>query len=265
MSRSGVALPARGPARPVGGDRPDRIRAGPTAPGAASLADGQVLYELHVGTFTPEGTWAAAARAARRPARRSASPCIELMPVADFPGHFGWGYDGVDLFAPSRLYGTPDDLRGSSTRRTRSGLARDPRRRLQPPRPRRQLPVRSSPTSTSRSAHATSGARRSNFDGDGAAGARVLRRQRRATGSTSSTSTACGSTRPRRIVDDSREHILRRDRPARPRGGRRAAASSIVAENEPQDAAPARAAETGGYGLDARLERRLPPRRPRRR
>jgi maltooligosyltrehalose trehalohydrolase len=36
---------------------------------------------------------------------------IELMPIADFPGRFGWGYDGVDLFAPTRLYGTPDDLR----------------------------------------------------------------------------------------------------------------------------------------------------------
>jgi maltooligosyltrehalose trehalohydrolase len=36
---------------------------------------------------------------------------IELMPVADFPGRFGWGYDGVDLFAPTRLYGHPDDFR----------------------------------------------------------------------------------------------------------------------------------------------------------
>src|SRR6185436_10521657 len=36
---------------------------------------------------------------------------LEIMPVAEFPGRFGWGYDGVDLFAPTRLYGTPDDLR----------------------------------------------------------------------------------------------------------------------------------------------------------
>src|SRR5262249_54817017 len=36
---------------------------------------------------------------------------LEVMPVADFPGKFGWGYDGVDLFAPTRLYGTPDDFR----------------------------------------------------------------------------------------------------------------------------------------------------------
>jgi maltooligosyltrehalose trehalohydrolase len=37
---------------------------------------------------------------------------VEMMPIAEFPGRFGWGYDGVDLFAPSHLYGTPDDLRG---------------------------------------------------------------------------------------------------------------------------------------------------------
>ena len=36
---------------------------------------------------------------------------IEIMPVADFPGRFGWGYDGVDLFAPTRLYGRPDEFR----------------------------------------------------------------------------------------------------------------------------------------------------------
>src|SRR5207247_11262850 len=35
---------------------------------------------------------------------------VEMMPIADFPGKFGWGYDGVNLFAPSHLYGTPDDL-----------------------------------------------------------------------------------------------------------------------------------------------------------
>ena len=45
---------------------------------------------------------------------------IEMMPVADFAGRFGWGYDGVNLYAPTRLYGTPDDLRGSSIAPTRS-------------------------------------------------------------------------------------------------------------------------------------------------
>jgi maltooligosyltrehalose trehalohydrolase len=69
-----------------------------------------VVYELHVGTFTPEGTWRAAAR--QLPELRDLGiTVIEMMPVAEFPGRFGWGYDGVDLFAPTQLYGTPEDLR----------------------------------------------------------------------------------------------------------------------------------------------------------
>jgi maltooligosyltrehalose trehalohydrolase len=72
--------------------------------------EGQVVYEMHVGTFTPEGTWAAAAR--KLPLLKDVGiTLVEMMPVNEFAGRFGWGYDGVDLFAPTRLYGTPDDLR----------------------------------------------------------------------------------------------------------------------------------------------------------
>ena len=71
---------------------------------------GQVVYELHVGTFTPHGTWAAAAEKLPH-LKETGVTLIEMMPVNEFPGRFGWGYDGVDLFAPTRLYGTPDDLR----------------------------------------------------------------------------------------------------------------------------------------------------------
>ncbi|MEX0713632.1 MAG: alpha-amylase family glycosyl hydrolase, partial [Pirellulales bacterium] len=77
-------------------------------PGAA-LA-GRVAYEMHVGTFTPEGTWAAATAELAELASAGIS-LVEVMPVAEFPGRFGWGYDGVDLFAPSHLYGAPDDFR----------------------------------------------------------------------------------------------------------------------------------------------------------
>ncbi len=81
-----------------------------------------VLYELHVGTFTPEGTFAAAA--ARLPALAELGvTAIELMPVADFPGRHGWGYDGVCPFAPARCYGTPDDLRRLVDRAHGLGLA----------------------------------------------------------------------------------------------------------------------------------------------
>jgi maltooligosyltrehalose trehalohydrolase len=71
---------------------------------------GSVVYELHVGTFTPEGTYAAAARLLPTLADLGIA-IIELMPIAEFPGRFGWGYDGVLPFAPTRLYGRPDNLR----------------------------------------------------------------------------------------------------------------------------------------------------------
>jgi maltooligosyltrehalose trehalohydrolase len=72
--------------------------------------EGQVVYEMHVGTFTLEGTWDAARRELPELARAGIT-VIELMPVADFAGRFGWGYDGVNLYAPTRLYGCPDDFR----------------------------------------------------------------------------------------------------------------------------------------------------------
>ena len=81
-----------------------------------------VIYELHVGTFTPEGTWEAAMRHLPALAELGVT-CIEMMPVAEFPGRFGWGYDGVDLFAPTRLYGRPDDLRRFVDRAHALGLA----------------------------------------------------------------------------------------------------------------------------------------------
>jgi maltooligosyltrehalose trehalohydrolase len=69
-----------------------------------------VIYELHVGTFTPEGTFDGA-RARLRALRDLGVTAVELMPVADFAGRRNWGYDGVCPFAPSRAYGRPDDLR----------------------------------------------------------------------------------------------------------------------------------------------------------
>jgi maltooligosyltrehalose trehalohydrolase len=65
---------------------------------------------MHVGTFTSEGSWRAAAERLPRLADVGVS-VVEVMPIADFAGRWGWGYDGVDLYAPTRLYGTPDDLR----------------------------------------------------------------------------------------------------------------------------------------------------------
>ena len=80
------------------------------------------VYELHVGTFTPEGTFAAAANRLESLADLGVTT-VELMPVADFPGDRNWGYDGVALFAPARCYGTPDDLRRFVDRAHALGLA----------------------------------------------------------------------------------------------------------------------------------------------
>jgi maltooligosyltrehalose trehalohydrolase len=107
-----------GPSRVV-----DPTRFGWTDAGwkGASLK-GQVIYELHVGAFTREGTLAAAAEQLKELAGLGVT-CVELMPVAEFPGRFGWGYDGVCLYAPSRLYGGPDDLRRFVNEAHRVGVA----------------------------------------------------------------------------------------------------------------------------------------------
>lgn len=69
-----------------------------------------VIYELHIGTFTPEGTFLSAIEKLPH-IRELGATAIEIMPVADFAGDRNWGYDGVCIYAPSRAYGHPDDLR----------------------------------------------------------------------------------------------------------------------------------------------------------
>jgi maltooligosyltrehalose trehalohydrolase len=68
-----------------------------------------IIYELHVGTFTPEGTYAGATRKLAHLVALGITH-VEVMPLASFPGNHGWGYDGVYLFAPQPSYGTPEDL-----------------------------------------------------------------------------------------------------------------------------------------------------------
>jgi maltooligosyltrehalose trehalohydrolase len=83
--------------------------------------EGQVVYELHIGTFTREGTWRAAMEQLPELAKLGVT-IIEIMPVADFGGRFGWGYDGVNMFAPTRLYGSPDEMRAFVNRAHELGL-----------------------------------------------------------------------------------------------------------------------------------------------
>jgi maltooligosyltrehalose trehalohydrolase len=80
-----------------------------------------VLYELHIGTFTREGTYAAAAERISDLVDLGIT-AVEIMPLAEFSGVFGWGYDGVNWFAPHHVYGSCDDLRAFVNRAHAAGL-----------------------------------------------------------------------------------------------------------------------------------------------
>ena len=81
-----------------------------------------VFYELHVGTYTPEGTFAAIGAYLDKLADLGVT-MIELMPIAQFPGRRNWGYDGVYPYAPQSTYGTPRDLQNLVNAAHSRGLA----------------------------------------------------------------------------------------------------------------------------------------------
>jgi maltooligosyltrehalose trehalohydrolase len=89
---------------------------------APSSLGSAVLYELHIGTFTPEGTFRAAIDRLDD-LRELGVTHIELLPVADFPGEHGWGYDGVALYAPKEAYGGPQGLKELVNAAHQRGLA----------------------------------------------------------------------------------------------------------------------------------------------
>ena len=85
-------------------------------------AYGQVIYEIHVGTFTKRGTWAAAADRLPHLAALGVT-VVEMMPIADFRGRFGWGYDGALSYAPTGSTARLTTCAPSSTRRMATGSA----------------------------------------------------------------------------------------------------------------------------------------------
>ena len=104
----------RSRSQPAGVHGPSRVDE-PEQPAAAHTWKGfplheAVIYELHVGTFTPEGTFDGCISRLDH-LQTLGINAIELMPLAQYPGSRGWGYDGVDLFAPHSTYGGPDGLR----------------------------------------------------------------------------------------------------------------------------------------------------------
>jgi maltooligosyltrehalose trehalohydrolase len=171
------------------------------------------------------------------------------MPVAEFPGRFGWGYDGVDLFAPDAPLRHARRHAPLRRRGARARPRRHPRRRLQPPRARRQLPRQFSPT-TSPTATRTSGATRSTSTGPTAGRCASSSSPTPATGSRSSTSTACASTRRRDLRRLSRAHP-RGDHAPRARGGGRGATIIVVARTSRRTRAWSARSSAAATGLDA--------------
>jgi maltooligosyltrehalose trehalohydrolase len=209
-------------------------------------AEDAVFYEMHIGTFTPEGTFAAAMRELPYLAELGIT-VIEIMPVADFAGQFGWGYDGVNLFAPTRLYGAPDDMRAFVDEAHRLGIAvildvvynhLGPDGNVLPSFSEGYL-----------SAQGTDWGVAINFDGRDSgpirefylANARYWIEEFRLDGF------RLDSTQD--IHDKSAPHILAEiARTVREAAGDRA--TLIVAENEPQETQLVRPVEKGGFGLD---------------
>src|SRR5262249_39807248 len=110
--------------QPDGLRGPSRVVAprGPAPLERRCSMDELVIYELHVGTFSPEGTFTGAIPHLRALAELGVT-AIEVMPVAEFPGRWGWGYDGVYLSAAQSSYGGPDELLALVEVAHREGLA----------------------------------------------------------------------------------------------------------------------------------------------
>ena len=210
--------------------------------------EGQVLYEMHVGTFTAEGTWAAAERELSE-LKDLGVTCVEAMPVADFAGRWGWGYDGVNLFAPTRNYGTPDDFRRFVDRAHAIGVAviLDVVYNHLGPDGNYLGQFSNDYFSTK---HKGDWGEPLNFDGKNAHGVRAfyLANARYWVEEFHLDGYRFDATQA--IIDDSPRHILAEISEA----ARRAAGSKriyLVNENEPQDTRLVRPVERGGYGMDA--------------
>ena len=209
---------------------------------------GVVLYELHVGTFTRAGTWSAATARLAELAELGVT-AIEVLPVAEFAGEFGWGYDGVGLFAPTRLYGAPDDFRGFVDAAHGLGIAVlldvvynhfGPRGCFLRELSRRYFTER----------HATEWGDALNYDGPGSGPVRelVLSNVRHWIEEYHLDGLRLDAIHA--IVDDSPEHVVA----AIARTAREAAPERrvfVVAENESQETHVLRPPEDGGWGLDA--------------
>jgi maltooligosyltrehalose trehalohydrolase len=238
--------------QPDGPDGPSQV----VDPGAFAWTDtdwagaplrGQVIYEMHVGTFTTEGTWAAAV--GELPALRDLGvTVIEVIPVADFPGRFGWGYDGVCLFAPYRLYGTPDDMRRFVAAAHGLGLAVILDVVYNHLGPRGNVLTQYAPAYFSERYH-TDWGKAINFDGPDGGPVREFYLANAGYWVDEFHIDGLRLDATQAIFDESEEHILAQiGRAVRAAAGGRA--TFVINENEPQLARIVRPVARGGYGLD---------------
>jgi maltooligosyltrehalose trehalohydrolase len=211
-------------------------------------ADEMVLYEMHVGTFTAAGNFRAAME--RLPFLAEVGiTCIEMMPVADFAGDWNWGYDGVNLFAPTRNYGTPDDLRAFVNRAHELGMCVILDLVYNHVGPDGNYLAQFSDTFFSKK-HQTDWGAGINFDDEGAHGAReyYLTNTRYWIEEFHFDGYRFDATQ--NIYDDSSPHILAEiSSAARAAGGRRLI--YLINENEPQQTKLVRPQSAGGYAMDA--------------
>jgi maltooligosyltrehalose trehalohydrolase len=210
--------------------------------------NGQVIYELHTGTFTPEGTWRAAMQQLPELAELGIT-LIEVMPVAEFPGKFGWGYDGVDLFAPTRLYGRPEDFKAfiNEAHRLGVGIILDVVYNHFGP-DGNYLKNFSDNYFTHR--YANEWGEAINFDGENSRPVREFFAVNAEYWTEEFHLDGLRLDATQQIFDASAENILSLIA-SRVRKAARGRGTYIVAENEPQDVKLVRAAAEGGYGLDA--------------
>jgi maltooligosyltrehalose trehalohydrolase len=209
---------------------------------------GQVIYELHLGTFTPEGTWKAAA-AKLDYLRDTGITMVEMMPVADFPGRFGWGYDGVQPYAPAMIYGRPDDMRVFVDQAHAKGVAvilDVVYNHLGPDG--NYLPKFSPFYLTDK--HSTDWGQAINFDGEQSGPVREFFRENAAYWIREFHLDGLRLDATQDIHDESQPHILAEIvRAAREAGGRRSIV--LIGENEPQNTRLIKPLSEGGYALDA--------------
>jgi maltooligosyltrehalose trehalohydrolase len=210
--------------------------------------EGQVIYELHVGTFTREGTWGQATEQLAELASIGIT-VVEVMPLAEFEGRFGWGYDGVDLFAPSHRYGVPDDVRRFVDRAHALGVGvilDVVYNHLGPV----GNYLRAFSPSYFTDRHENEWGEAINFDGEGSGPVREFFIANAGYWIDEFHFDGLRLDATQQIFDSTRPHILAQ---IGEEVRRRAAARStiIVAENEPQDTALVRPVQEGGCGLDA--------------